>query len=287
MASLKAIKKRIGSVSSTKKIMKAMNLVASSKLQKTKAILDDIRPMYKDIMKIIDGVKASVEPDMELPFAEEREVKSIAYIVISSDRGLCGSYNATVCKDAYNLVQSNKDKDEKIIAVGTKGRDFFRRRGKNIVHKTTGPSVATTYQDAEALGKLVSDMYLSGEVDEVYLIFTHFETILAHIPHIIRLLPLRASENETPEEGIEMMKYDPDIATFITHAVPMYLGITIYGSMIESAVCEEANRMTSMDSATRNATEIIDDLTLVFNRTRQGLITQEITEIVSGANALK
>lgn len=287
MATLKTIKKRITSVNSTKKIMKAMNLVAASKLQKAKAVLDDVRPMYNDISDIIDGVKVGIADYLDVPFAEKRDIKTIAYIVISGDRGLCGSYNATVSKEAYSLVQSHKDKDERIIAVGSKGWDYFRRRGKNIVHRTLGPSEATTFSDAEALGKLVTDMYTSGEVDEVYVIYTHFESMLAHIPHIVRLLPLRMSSGDKPADGSNLMKYDPDIKTFVTHAVPMYLSVTIYGAMMESSVCEQANRMTSMDSATRNATEIIDDLTLVYNRTRQGLITQEITEIVSGANALQ
>lgn len=286
MATLKAIKKRITSVSSTKKIMKAMNLVAGSKLSKAKSVLDEIRPMYNDINKVMDGVKASIADEVDVPFADNREVKKIAYIVMSGDRGLCGSYNATVSKEAYSLVQSHKDKEELIIAVGSKGWDYFRRRGKNIVQRTAGPSEATTYQDAEVLGKYISDLYLNGEVDEVYMVYTHFESVLAHIPHIVRLLPLKMSSSDKPPEGATLMKYDPDLKTFIEHAVPMYLNISIYGAMVESAVCEQASRMTSMDSATRNATEIIDDLTLVYNRTRQGLITQEITEIVSGANAL-
>jgi len=130
-------------------------------------------------------------------------------------------------------------------------------------------------------------MYTSGEVDEVYIIYTHFESVLAHIPYIEKLLPLKMAPNENPGAGPINMSYDPDVYTFIRNAVPMYLNITLFGAMLESAVCEQASRMTSMDSATRNATEIIDDLTLEFNRKRQSMITQEITEIVSGANAIQ
>jgi len=287
MASMKAIKKRITSVSNTKKIMKAMNLVAASKLQKAKARLDDIRPMYEDIKKVMASIKSGVSEDMEIPFAEAREVKSIAYIVLTGDRGLCGSYNMTVSKEALACVESNKGKKEKVIAAGSKGWDYFRRRGKEVVHRCEGPSEATSFTDAEVLGNLVADMYTSGEVDEVYIIYTHFESVLAHIPHIVRLLPLKMSGGDDADAGAAIMSYDPDINTFITHAVPMYLNITIFGAMMESAVCEQACRMTSMDSATRNASDIIDDLTLDYNRKRQGMITQEITEIVSGANALQ
>jgi len=287
MASMKAIKKRITSVNNTKKIMKAMNLVAASKLQKAKSRLDDIRPMYGDIKKVMEQIRAGISDDMEIPFAEAREVKNVAYIVLTSDRGLCGSFNATVSKEALAYVDALKDKNAKIIAVGSKGWDYFRRRGKDIAYRCDAASEATVYTDAEVLGNRVAEMYSSGEVDEVYIIYTHFESVLAHIPYIEKLLPLKMASGEKSGSGSAFMTHDPDISTFITHAVPMYLNITIFGAMIESAVCEQACRMTSMDSATRNASDIIDDLTLEFNRKRQGMITQEITEIVSGANALQ
>jgi len=285
MASMKAIKKRITSVNNTKKIMKAMNLVAASKLQKAKARLDDIRPMYSDIKKVMENIRAGVSDDMNIPFAEAREVKNIVYIVLTSDRGLCGGFNATVSKEALAYVEANKEKNAKIIAVGSKGWDYFRRRGKDVIYRCEGASEATSFTDAEALGYRVADMYTAGEADEVYIVYTHFESVLTHIPYIERLLPLRMASSEDFDPGSFTMSYDPDINTFITHAVPMYLNITIFGAMMESAVCEQASRMTSMDSATRNATDIIDELTLDYNRKRQSMITQEITEIVSGANA--
>jgi len=282
---MKAIKKRITSVNNTKKIMKAMNLVSASKLQKAKSRLDHIRPMYSDIKKVMENIRAGISDDMNVPFAEDREVKNIVYIVLTSDRGLCGGFNSLVSKEAYAYVEAHKDKNAKIIAVGSKGWDYFRRRGKEIVHRCAGSSEASSFADAEAIGYRVAEMYSSGEVDEVYIIYTHFESVLAHIPYIERLLPLRMAASENFDPGSFLMSYDPDITTFIKNAVPMYLNITIFGAMMESAVCEQANRMTSMDSATRNASDIIDDLTLEYNRKRQSMITQEITEIVSGANA--
>ncbi|MCL2248703.1 MAG: ATP synthase F1 subunit gamma [Oscillospiraceae bacterium] len=289
MPSLKAIKKRISSVANMKKITKAMNLVAASKLQKAKSRLDNVKPMYGDIRDLMDNIRAGISDDMNVPFAEEREVKNAAYIVLTSDRGLCGAYNALVSKEAFAFVEANTKKgvDSKIIAVGTKGWDYFRRRGKEIVMRCEGASEASSYTDAEVLGQKVSEMYKSGEVDEVYIIYTHFESVLAHIPYIEKLLPLKAASSEDFDPGAFAMSYDPDVSTFLEHAVPMYLNITIFGAMMESSVCEYASRMTSMDSATKNASDIVDDLTLDFNRKRQGIITQEITEIVSGANALQ
>ena len=286
MASMKAIKKRITSVNNTKKIMKAMNLVAASKLQKAKTRLDDIRPMYTEIKKVMEHIRAGVSDEAEVPFAENREVKNIAYIVLTSDRGLCGGFNATVSKEAYAYVNAQKGKEAKIIAVGSKGWDYFRRRKKEIIFRCEGASEATAFTDAEILGNLVAKMYKNGEVDEVYIVYTHFESVLTHIPYIEKLLPLKMAEGESFDPGSFLMSYDPDIKTFIENEVPMYLNITIFGAMLESAVCEQASRMTSMDSATRNASDIIDALTLDYNRKRQGMITQEITEIVSGANAL-
>ena len=287
MATMKAIKKRISSVNNTKKIMKAMDLVAASKLQKAKSRLEDIRPLYDNIKHVMDGIRAGIRPGSEIPFAEEREeVSSIAYIVLTSDRGLCGGYNANVSKEALRLINENADVRENLLTVGSKGLEYFKRRGKNVVFKCAGASEATTFENAEDIGEIISSMYTEGEVDEVYLIYTHFESVLAHEPCIEKLLPIHAGQRNDDEKKIEM-DYDPDINTFISYAVPMYLNVTIFGAMIESAVCEYASRMTSMDSATRNAGDIIEDLTLVYNRKRQGMITQEITEIVSGANALK
>ena len=285
MASMKAIKKRISSVNSTKKIMKAMNLVAASKLQKAKSRLDHIRPQFDNLTVIMDSIKRGLDPDEEIAFAQERDVKNIAYIVLSSDRGLCGGFNTNVSKEALAFINSHSETKESILAIGTKGWEYFRRRGKNISYRSVGPSEATVFSDAENLGHRIAKMYESGEADEVYIVYTRFESILTHVPNIVKLLPI--STETTQEAGNSIiMEYDPDAKTFIEHAVPMYLNISIYGAMIESAVCELASRMTSMDSATRNATEIIDSLTLEYNRMRQGLITQEITEIVTGANAL-
>ena len=284
MSSMKVIKRRITSVRSTQHIMKAMDLVAASKLQKAKARLDVVRPLYSNMKLVMDGIRASEDAGDNV-FVEKREVKNIAYVVITSDRGLCGGFNLNVSKEALAFIDARSDKKEKIIAVGAKGNEYFRRRRKNVIHKFAEPPEGAMYNDAKRIGSLLVSMYKSGEVDEVYVVYTHFNSVLAHIPHIVKLLPVGAISNKPGDTGL--MTYEPDIDTFMTHAVPMYLDIFMYGAMVESAVCEQASRMTSMDAAARNASEIIDDLTLVFNRKRQSMITQEITEIVSGANALK
>ena len=283
MPSMKAIKRRIVSVNSTQQIMKAMNLVAASKLQRCKTQLGLVRPLYSNIKQVMDGVKSGADLTGNV-FFEKREVKNIAYLVISGDRGLCGGYNLNLCKEASALVERGTA-PEKIVAVGSKGYDYFRKRGKNVLKRFTGITETTAFERASEIGSYLLEMYKSGEADEIYIVYTHFETILSQEPKSVRILPLGGAEESTGAPGF--MTYDPDVHTFLDYAVPMYLNTLVYGAIAESNVCEQASRMTSMDAAARNAEEIIDDLTLAYNRKRQGAITQEITEIVSGANAIQ
>ena len=305
MSTMKAIKRRIGSVKNTQQIMKAMNLVAASKLQKARGRMDTTRPMFDKFKKIIEGVKVCGE-DIDNVFTKKREVKNIAYIVITSDRGLCGAYNTSVAKEAYSFMGQNADKGEHILAVGSKGYDYFRRRGKNIVYRHQGSSENMTFEDAADIGNKAVRMFKRGDVDEVYVVYTHFLSMLSSVPQIDKILPIDtqpSDKSEKPElsnaagkaEPAQLgeeeklytkMEYDPNINEFIKEAVPLYLKMYLYGAMIESVVCEHVSRMTSMEAASRNAEEIHEDLKLEYNRKRQGLITQEIIEIVSGASAL-
>jgi F-type H+-transporting ATPase subunit gamma len=283
---MKAIKRRIASVDSTQQIMKAMNLVAASKLQRAKAQLSLIRPLYSNIKQVMDGVKSGADLTGNI-FFESREVKNAAYLVISGDRGLCGGYNLNISKEAMSVME-RVAVPEKVFTVGSKAYDYLRKRNKNIIERCTGVTEATAYEKAQEIGGRLLDLFKSGEVDEIYMVYTHFETILSQEPKSVRVLPLGEDE---PAQGQEkpqgFMLYDPDVHTFLEYAMPMYVNTLVYGAIIESNVCEQASRMTSMDAAARNAEEIVDDLTLAYNRKRQGAITQEITEIVSGANAIQ
>lgn len=282
MPTMKAIKRRRVSVTETQQIMKAMNLVATSKLQKAKKRLSSVRPLFDEMRQVIanavccDGAEDSV-------FVRPREVKNTAYVVVTSDRGLCGSYNLNISKEAY--LHMDGKKKEKMICVGSKGRDYFRRRGKAIKERYIGVSEAALYKDAQELGAKILELYLSGEVDEVYAAYTHFETVLSHKPTIVKILPLNKDLGEAKKKNT--VTYEPTIEKFLEEMTPMFLDVFVYGAMVESAACEQAARMTSMDAAKKNAEDIINDLTLMYNRKRQGIITQEITEIVSGANALQ
>ena len=282
---MKLIKRRIASVSGTQKLMRAMDLAAASRFHRAKARLEHIRPLYESIREIMAGVHPEDER-FDGPYAARDKVRNIAYVVITGDRGLCGGYNVNVSREALALMDANPGSEEHIITVGTKGWEFFRRRHRKVALRIRNASEDAFYEEAEQIGSMLSRMYRSEEIDEAYLIYTHFESVLSHSPRIFRLLPVGADDFERKAHH-EHMIYEPGAEDFMEYAVPLYLDVSIYGAMVESAVCEHAARMTSMDAAARNAGEIIDSLTMDYNRKRQGLITQEISEIVGGANALK
>ena len=282
MANMKNIKRRIGSVSSTRQIMKAMNLVASSRLQRAKSQMNNVRPMYNRAAELLEKVKR-LEQLKESEFVARKNVKKRAYILLTSDRGLCGGYNVNASKMALSKILEHNEIHSVVIAMGTRGFDYLKRNGVEPKYKYPSASQTADYETALKIGEQVSEMYKNGDVDEVYVIFTHFESILSHVPQAMKLLPIEPVEGENHDNYL----FEPDSLSFIKSAIPLCINTLIYGAMMESAVCEQAARMTSMDSASRNANEIIDGLTLEFNRKRQGLITQEITEIVGGATALE
>ena len=305
MPAMKIIKRRISSVNSTKQIMKAMNLVATTKMQLAKKRMSEIRPMFEEIKQMMDAVTAlDNASDSIYVKTKDKAAANSAYLVITGDRGLCGGYNQNVAKTALLHMDSKKTANSMIFTAGNKGFEYFSNRHRNIQARYTGVSENAKFEDAAKIGAELIGLYNSGAVDEIYVAYTEYESVLSHIPRVVKILPLektkplpdeQSGEKEEkaalgrPETVVynETMIYDPDFDTFINEAIPLYLNVFLYGAMVESSVCELASRMTSMDTAVHNAEEIIGDLTLVFNRTRQAIITQEISEIVGGANALQ
>jgi len=275
---MKAIKRRIASVRNTQQIMKAMNLVAASKVQKNKSKLEAVAPLIKSAK---DFVANSVQhPDiLENEFYQPRPVKNTAYVVISGERGLCGSFNANVLKMALGHME---DKNEHVIAVGAKSKEFMARRKKNVIADYVGVLESAPYGVATEIAEQLASMFAEQKVDEVYIVHTEFINLLSQNPQVTKLLPLETTSTVVEADRI----YEPDIHTYLAKAIPIHLATFIYGAMVESSVCEQASRMTSMDAATRNAGELVDKLTLQYNRQRQSAITQEISEIVGGANVI-
>ena len=311
MPSMKAIKRRRLTVKNISQITKAMNLVATSKLQRARAALAAVREPIRSTFDIAFDAMRNVDlSDANLPLFQKRpEVKKTAYVLITSNRGLCGGYNSNVCK-ALLKHSAQGGKSPVVIPLGTKGRDYCRRRKKEIMEIA---SIGDTpnYKDASAVARTLCEMYERGEIDEVFVVYTKFFTVLHLEPDIQQVLPisrdyvrrvvgthLREGEEwedlgffKKPEPSVQSrfnqeVEYEPGMGDVLNSVVPWFLGMFLYGALASSLLCEQAARMTSMDSATKNAGEIIDKLTLMFNRQRQSSITQEITEIVSGASAL-
>ena len=276
--STKEIKNRIRSMESTKQITKAMEMVAASKLRRAQAQVQSSRPYFEILLSTIRDIVDSTQ-DLSSPYLMTRAVKRSAYVVVAGDRGLAGGYNSNVLKLAYEHMEG---KDAVVLPIGKKAVDFFKAR------KT--PLLVENYREAEDLGvsdcftaaKQLCKAYRSGEVDEIYVVYTNFVSVLSQTPEVLKLLPLQHTAQDAKKRCSEIM-YEPDSVEVLDRIVPEYLGGTLYGALCESRAAEQAARRTAMDSATQNADEMIADLSLKFNRARQAAITQEITEIVAGA----
>ena len=280
MPSNKTIKRRLASVESTQKITKAMNMVAASRLQKSKEYLTVARPFLVQTEKIINAFK-NREDTSDTIFFSSRRSAATAYLVITSDRGLCGSYNTAVLEKALNHI--NKQKNEKIIVIGSKGYEYFKKNGKRIFKKYDDMLQVDFAEETEHIKAFLLNLYTSGEVDEICVVYTQFESVLTHTPSIKKILPIENDSKTVLNQG-SYMQYEPDVNSFLEYAVSMYLGAFIYTVLLESSACEQAARMISMDTAVTNASDILAKLTHMYNRTRQAAITQEISEVVSNTN---
>lgn len=284
MASMRDIKRRKNSVTSTQQITKAMKLVSTVKLQKARTRAEKTNPytdkMYKTVSSMLKKSGNIIHTYLT---AGESERKAV--IVITSNRGLAGGYNSNVVRLITNGEFKKEDLD--IYALGSKGYDALSRRGYNIKENRSDIMDAPTYEDAMKLCKVVLDSFANGEIGEIYLAYTHFKNTVTHIPTLVKLLPVdTAGMEETEEDDNVMMNFEPNTEEALDLIIPKYVTSLFYGALVESVASENGARMQAMDSATSNADEIISDLTLKFNRARQGAITQELTEIIAGANAI-
>lgn len=283
-AGMRDIKRRIRSISNTKQITKAMELVSSAKLRRRREKLEKTRPYYNTIVRSINNILASTS-GIRHPFLEKREVKKSAYIVITADRGLCGGYNNNVIKLALQNIKSREN--TVIVAVGQKARDYFKRKGYNIVGEFIHISEKPEYSHATAIGDIVIDLYKKKEIDEVNVVYTQFESTISQVPKIMKLLPAENVMEKEKRKKTTLMEYEPSPEEVLDYLIPKYIHSVIYGAMIEASASEQAARRNAMESATDNAEDMIENLKLSYNRARQASITQEIAEIVGGAEALK
>lgn len=275
---MREIKRRIKSVGSTRQITKAMNLVASSKLNRAKERFTQISPFFNMSRAVIADI-AGGATNLSHPYVTERPVKHTTIVVLAGDRGLCGGYNVGVCQAALRLATEDCD----FVTIGSKAADFFKSRGKTISRVIKGISENPTYDDAKVLGEEVLRKFADGETDEVYLAYTKYNSTISYESTCVKLLPFSLDEFKDEEGELGTTLYEPSPDAVLGYVLPKYINTVIYGALAESALCEQSARMTAMDSATENADEMLDTLNTKYNRARQGAITQEITEIIGGA----
>lgn len=276
---MKAIKRRIKSVGSTKQITKAMELVASSKLRKAKTRAEQTRPYFNELYKTMCEI-ASANKDFTSIFTRKREVKHKLFIVIAGDRGLAGGYNSNILKMA---TAAHKDDAElpKIIAVGKKSADYFHKRGYDIVGEFVNVAETIKPNTAQDITDLAIEMFTRGEVDEIHVFYTMFNSTLSQVPETMRVLPM----DTVPLENYGNMNYDPSPEAVFNRIVPKFTASLLMCAIVESFASEQGARRTAMESATDNADAISEHLSLLYNRARQASITTEIIDIVSGASA--
>lgn len=283
MASMRDIKRRKSSIQSTQQITKAMKLVSTVKLQKAKSRAEEANPYFNYMYQTVTSVLAK-SGNMNHPYLMKNESEKKAMVVITSNRGLAGGYNSNIVKLITN--GELKKEDLELYTIGNKGREALERRGYTI--KASYPEVIESpdYTDAMAICKQVLEDYQNGEIGEIYLAYTHFKNTVVHEPKLMKLLPVEFEESEVTENSNVLMNYEPTEEEALDMIIPKYITSLFYGALVEAVASENGARMQAMDSATSNAEDMISDLTLKYNRARQGSITQELTEIIAGAEAI-
>lgn len=280
-ANMKDIKRRIKSVESTMQITKAMELVASSKLRRAKERVEQSRPYFNTITEKVEEILVNTKVT-ESSYTRKREVKNSLYIVIAGDRGLAGGYNSNLLKFASNQM---KDKNSKVIAIGRKAQEFFTKRNYDVVSSYVGICEHLNFKNVGTIVTEALREFDNKNVDEVFIIYTEFVSTLSQVPRVKKILPLERPD-VTPQK-IASIEYEPSVGSVFRSLVPRYLEGIIFGAIVESFASEQGARRTAMESATDNASDMIDGLNLQYNRARQAAITQEISEIVGGADALQ
>ena len=291
MASMRDIKRRRSSIQSTQQITKAMKLVSTVKLQRARASAERSKSYFTCMYDTMNSILARVGT-VEHKYLKAGESGKKAVILITSNRGLAGGYNSNVSKLITKHETWNRD-EVCVYAIGNKGKEILSRAGYEIKEELPEVIEQPAYADAMFLTERLLKAFEAGEISEIYLAYTAFKNTVSHIPTLIKLLPVEKSEQTTEQEesdktGAEApMNFEPEDEEALDLIIPKYVASLIYGGLVEALASENGARMQAMDNATNNAAELIDDLELLYNRARQGSITQELTEIIAGANAIQ
>lgn len=294
MPNLKEVKSRIQSVSSTQQITKAMKMVAAAKLRRAQDRIVQMRPYSEKLSGILRNVSAAVSDDLENEYAASREVSKVALVVISSDKGLCGAFNSSVFRAANVLVQTKYKAQYEagnltIVPLGKKAYEYFRKRNFKVVDKYWEVFSKLSFEEVRPAAEYLMDSFKKGEFDVVELVYNEFKNVATQILRVEQFLPIapvEAEEGAKASNSIDYI-YEPSREFIVKELIPKSLKIQVYKATLESNAAEQGARMTAMGQATDNAGELLKQLRLMYNRTRQAAITKEILEIVGGAEALK
>jgi F-type H+-transporting ATPase subunit gamma len=290
MPSLRDIRNRIGSVKNTRQITKAMKMVAAAKLRRAQDAVVRTRPYAQLLEQALAQVaaRAQAEEKPTHPLLAQREAKVAEVVLITSDRGLAGGFNSNVIRRVQRFTTENADTYDRVLVstVGRKARDFFRARHLEVRKDYTGVHSALSFQKAEEIAQELSARFLAGEVDAVFLAFNEFKSAISQVVTIRQLLPIATAKVEGATTAFDFI-YEPGREQLLAELLPRQIATQVYRALLESAASEHGARMTAMESATKNAEEMIASLTLQYNRARQAYVTKELMEIVSGAEALK
>ncbi len=290
MASLLDMRRRIKSVKNTQQITKAMKMVAAAKLKRAQDRVTAARPYAKKMTEVLSALSSNVADEFSHPLLDARGDGNYLVVLVTADKGLAGGFNANVIKASQAFIKENSDKSIDMVAVGRKGRDFFKRRQTTISEEylgLTGRGTANYSDAADISAEIIKRFSEDESIDKVFLVFTEFKTVLSQKPVIEQLLPIPKIEaSEEDAAATAEYIYEQPAAEIFGKLLPKQVETQIYRAMLESVASEQGSRMTAMDSASKNAGELIDSLTLNMNRIRQAAITKEIIEVVSGAAAL-
>ena len=283
MANLKDIRDRIKSVKSIQKVTKAMKMVAAAKMRRAQENMEKARPYNRRLIEIIQHLLPSVERSM-LPLLEVRDVKRIAYVVVTSDRGLAGSFNSSILRKAHNDIDKFGKENVDIFCIGKKAKDYFKSRQYNIIESYSDFWSDLNFNQSMKIGSTIINHFLDLSVDEIRVVYNEFVNVATQATITEKLLPIELNDEELSDTDY---LYEPSKKKIVKSLIPRYLNAQVWKYLLESYASEQAARMVAMENATTNSEDMIKNLTLEFNKARQAAITTEMLEIVSGAEALK
>ena len=288
MATLQDIRRKIGAVKKTQQITKAMNMVSAAKLRGAQQRMEGFRPYAQAFAMMLGNMAGRVEPEIHPFFTQASEVTRVGLVLMTADRGLCGSFNVNLINTAVKFIQEKEAQgiEVSLICVGRKGRDFFRRRKREMLAQYVDVWGKFDFSNAVTVAREVMSIFLTGAVQEVHLIHSSFINMAIQRPRLVQLLPIQPGEAAEAAPSLEYL-FEPPMEQFLEYLLPKYINVQVYHGFLENSASEYAARMTAMDNAQSNCKEMITQLTLVMNKARQATITRELMDIVGGAEALK